>query len=137
MAGVAKGQGVMPGDESTRLALDRTRLAHERTLMAWVRTAMSLISFGFTIYKFFQYMRENAPAGARPQLLGPRGYALIVIGLGVGALVAAAIEQRHQMRALQTAHPEYGPMSGSPAATVAWVVSTLGVAMFLLVVFRQ
>ena len=42
-------------DNSTRLAVDRTRLAHERTLMAWVRTATSLISFGFTIYKFFQF----------------------------------------------------------------------------------
>ena len=38
---------------NNQLALDRTRLAYERTLMAWVRTATSLISFGFTIYKFF------------------------------------------------------------------------------------
>jgi putative membrane protein len=41
--------------DSTELAVDRTWLAHERTLMAWVRTATSMISFGFTIYKFFQY----------------------------------------------------------------------------------
>jgi putative membrane protein len=46
-----------PGDlpMNNRLALDRTRLAYERTLMAWIRTAASLISFGFTIYKFFPY----------------------------------------------------------------------------------
>ena len=43
-----------PVDTGTRLAVTRTRLAHERTLMAWVRTAASLISFGFTIYKFFE-----------------------------------------------------------------------------------
>lgn len=43
-----------PMDTSTKLAFERTNLAHERTLMAWVRTATSLISFGFTIYKFFQ-----------------------------------------------------------------------------------
>ena len=49
---------------SNQLALDRTRLAYERTLMAWVRTATSLISFGFTIYKFFAYLkREEAPPG--------------------------------------------------------------------------
>ncbi len=48
------GAAHIPG--STELALDRTYLAHDRTLMAWVRTATSLISFGFTIYKFFQYM---------------------------------------------------------------------------------
>ena len=41
-------------DAGTRLAVNRTRLAYERTLMAWVRTAASMISFGFTIYKFFQ-----------------------------------------------------------------------------------
>ena len=124
-------------DAGTRLALDRTRLAHERTLMAWVRTAMSLISFGFTIYKFFQYMREDAPAETHRQLLGPRGYALVVIGLGIGALVAATIEHRHQMRALHAAHREYGALAGSPAVVVAWVVSTLGVGMFLLVLFHQ
>ena len=41
--------------DSTQMALDRTWLAHERTLMAWVRTATSMISFGFTIYKFFEF----------------------------------------------------------------------------------
>ena len=41
-------------DNSTKLAYDRTRLAYERTLMAWVRTGTSLITFGFTIYKFFE-----------------------------------------------------------------------------------
>ena len=43
--------------DATKLAVERTRLAYERTLMAWVRTSTSLISFGFTIYKFFQYLR--------------------------------------------------------------------------------
>ena len=28
--------------------------------MAWVRTAASLISFGFTIYKFFQFELKSA-----------------------------------------------------------------------------
>ena len=43
------------------LALRRTFLAHERTLMAWIRTSVSLISFGFTIYKFFQYLAQEIP----------------------------------------------------------------------------
>jgi hypothetical protein len=50
---------------STKLAIERTRLAHERTLMAWVRTATSLISFGFSVYKFFQYLSESQ--GAPPE----------------------------------------------------------------------
>lgn len=38
----------------TRLSIENTRLAIERTVMAWVRTGTSMITFGFTIYKFFQ-----------------------------------------------------------------------------------
>ena len=45
--------------DATKLALERTFLAYERTLMAWTRTSVSLISFGFTLFKFFQYMVEQ------------------------------------------------------------------------------
>jgi putative membrane protein len=45
--------------DATELAVDRTWLAYERTLMAWVRTATSMISFGFSIYKFFQFEKEE------------------------------------------------------------------------------
>ena len=55
-----------PPDVATRLAADRTWLADERTLMAWIRTATSLISFGFTIYKFFEFEAgEKAFASTR------------------------------------------------------------------------
>ncbi len=50
---------------STKLAIARTRLSYERTLMAWVRTAISLISFGFTIYKFFQIEGTGKQHGHR------------------------------------------------------------------------
>ena len=33
--------------------------------MAWIRTSLSMISFGFTIYKFFQYLRESGEVVAR------------------------------------------------------------------------
>jgi inner membrane protein YidH len=52
-------EGAVALPSSKELSLDRTIQAHDRTLMAWVRTATSLISFGFTIYKFFQYLREQ------------------------------------------------------------------------------
>jgi len=60
-------------DSGTRVAAERTRLAYERTLMAWVRTATSLISFGFTIYKFFEF--ESAATEIphnRARRIGPR-----------------------------------------------------------------
>ena len=104
-----------PLDSSTRLAVDRTRLAHERTLMAWVRTATSMISFGFSIYKFFQ-VRDGQPGSG---LIGPRGFAILMISIGLTALVLATIEHRRAVRAMRveyrcgrpvfTRHPDRRP----------------------------
>ena len=123
-------------DERTGLALERTRLAHDRTLMAWVRTATSLISFGFTIYKFFQYLREgqkDVPA----RLLGPREFAIGMIGLGVAALILATIEYRAQMKKLERDYSEYGPTPPSPSTAVAAAVGIFGVIVMMLVLFHQ
>jgi putative membrane protein len=121
----------------TGLALSRTLLAFDRTLMAWVRTATSLISFGFTIYKFFQYVRENRTGPEFETLLGPRGVALVMIGFGVGALVLATLEYRNQVTALRRKYHQYGPFHRSLAAAVAGSVSALGVLGFVLVFLRQ
>jgi len=83
--------------DATELALDRTNLAHERTLMAWVRTAVSLISFGFTIYKFFQYMREQQPGEPIKRLLVSYPLATVIATLvsllGILALLAIIFRQ--------------------------------------------
>jgi putative membrane protein len=117
---------------SNQLALDRTRLAHERTLMAWVRTATSLISFGFTIYKFFQYLREDHPV--REGLVGPREFALAMISIGLVALTLATIEHRRQRRSLRAI---YGTVPYSLAAVVAALVAGLGITGLVLVLLRQ
>ena len=117
---------------ATRLAHERTRLAHERTMMAWIRTAASLISFGFTIYKFFQYLQpgQQGPSGA----IGPRGFALILIGVGLGSLAIAAVEQRRNLQALRK---EYGPLPFSLATIVGALVALLGVFGFGIVWLHQ
>jgi putative membrane protein len=121
-----------PIDSGTRLAVDRTRLAHERTLMAWTRTAVSLISFGFTIYKFFEFEAgKGAPANAR--LLSPREFAMIMIGTGLAALVMGTIEHRQSLKDMSA---EYGPGRRSVATVVAAIVSTMGVVAFLATLFR-
>jgi len=117
---------------STILATDRTRLAHDRTLMAWVRTSTSLISFGFTIYKFFQYMHEKQPT-PRESLLGPRQYGTLMISIGIVALVIATIQHRRDMKALRAQHPEV-PLS--MATILAGLISLLGVFALLAVIFR-
>jgi putative membrane protein len=94
VAAVQKDRGTVLAEERTDLALHRTIIAAERTLMAWVRTALSMIGFGFTIYKFFQYLPQDIATGniRRPQ--APRNLGLTLITLGTLALVAAAWQHR-------------------------------------------
>jgi putative membrane protein len=121
-------------DTGTKLAVERTWLAHERTMMAWVRTAASLISFGFTIYKFFQLeLGSRGPTVER--LIGPREFALLMIGIGLVALILAFWEHRRSTRVLQTMYGAITPKS--IAGLVAGMVSVLGIVAVLAVLFRQ
>lgn len=101
--------------------------------MAWVRTATSLISFGFTIYKFFQYLQERQ-AAPREGLLGPRQYAILMIAFGIIALALATLQHRRDMRALRKHHPE---VPYSLATVLAGLISLLGIVALLAVIFRQ
>jgi putative membrane protein len=118
----------------TQLALERTELAHERTLMAWVRTSMSLISFGFTLHKFFQFLREGSQTGAPShQLFGPREFALMMISIGLVMLVLATLQHRRDLQALRK---QYGHVPRSLAAMMAGLIAVLGVVGFIAVLFR-
>ncbi|HEV2170539.1 MAG TPA: DUF202 domain-containing protein [Candidatus Binatus sp.] len=119
-------------DLSTRLAVDRTRVAYERTMMAWIRTATSLITFGFTIYKFFQL--EVPPPGRPNRLIGPRGFAFILVSIGLFSLILATLEHRQNIRTLGD---EYGVRRRSLAVLVAALISLLGLLALAVIVFRQ
>ena len=122
-----------PSTTSTDLAVDRTRLAHERTLMAWVRTSASLISFGFTIYKFFQYMRdEGRPVEDR--IFGPPQFAMFLIAIGLISLVLATLQHRHEMKVMRV---HYAHVPYSLATVVAGLVAILGVITLTAVIFKQ
>lgn len=118
---------------SNQMAVDRTRLAHDRTLLAWVRTATSLISFGFTIYKFFQYMQEKSERMA-DRVFGPREFAMIMIGTGLLALLFATVQHRRDMKSLRAQYPG---VPYSLATALAGLVAILGIVAFVAVVFRQ
>ena len=106
----------------TRLALERTLLAHDRTLMAWTRTSTSMISFAFTIYKFFEEMR---PAGAgRPGLLTPRGVGLSLAAVGTGCLLLAIWQHRQSLASLRAMG---APSQLSVATVIAASIALLGV----------
>jgi len=118
-----------PLNISTRLAFDRTRLAHDRTMMAWVRTATSLITFGFAIYKFFQFeLKKTEPVD---RMIGPREFALIMISIGLACLTIATIQHRRDRNALIVLDPE---MPRSLAALLAALVAMLGLVALTAVI---
>lgn len=119
--------------DATQLALDRTRLAFERTTMAWVRTATSLITFGFTVYKFFQI--EHRKGELAQHLIGPREFALMMISIGILSLVLATLQHGHSMRSLR-AHA-VGRMPRSLALIVAGLMSILGLLALTAVILRR
>ncbi len=121
-----------PLDTGTRLAVDRTRLAYERTLMAWVRTATSLISFGFTIYKFFQF-ESGRGAVAPSRLLSPRQFGMLMISTGLIALAFATVDHYRNMRRMRD---EYGTSERSVSIVVAAIVSGMGLLAFAAALLR-
>ena len=124
-------QSVPPLDTSTRLAYERTYLAHERTLMGWVRTAIALISFGFTIAKVFEYLREKD--GARATLLGPRAVGTIMIAIGLVALVLATMQHRQASKILRERSPD---LPRSLAGVMAAFFALLGILALISVTLR-
>jgi len=118
---------------STLLAIDRTRLAHDRTLMAWVRTSTSLISFGFTIYKFFQYLREQQKVTSE-SFFGPRQFGTLMITIGIVALILATAQHRRDMKTLRKHYPE---VPYSLATVLAGLISLLGVIALLAVILHK
>ena len=135
MSSVAAPSTGAPLPDATKLALDRTRLAFERTTMAWVRTATSLISFGFSIYKFFQI---GTPGGgdSAGRLIGPREFALMMIGIGILALLFGTTQHVHSMKVLRE-HYRGAPVPRSLAALVGGLMSVLGVLAFIAVILRR
>jgi putative membrane protein len=119
-------------DTATELAFDRTPAAHERTMMAWIRTATSLITFGFTIYKFFQI---EAPSHEQQnRLIGPRGFAFILVSIGLFSLFLATLEHRQNVRTLGA---RYAGKKRSLAVLVGALISILGILALVAIIFRQ
>jgi putative membrane protein len=121
-----------PSPDTTGLAIERTIMAAERTLMAWTRTSISLISFGFTIYKFLQYMQEQGKTVAFKDPNGPRNFGLALIFVGVCSLLVASIQYRQLQKKLK--HGKTLPMS--LAFNVAWSIILLGLLALTNILFQ-
>ena len=117
---------------ASRLELERTHIAFEQSMMSWIRTGTSLITFGFTIYKFFQLELPNRPASSR--LFGPREFALALVSLGIISQVLATLEHRRSVQILRRQWPD---APRSLALLLAAMISMLGAAALLLMIFRR
>ena len=131
---VPEDKGTILAERRTDLAMQRTSMAAEISLMAWVRTSLSMIGFGFTIYKFFQYLPEELATGniKRPQT--PRNLGLTLIALGTLAL-AAATWQHWQF--LKEMHISQKSHNWSIAFVVAILVVLIGLVTFYGVLLRH
>jgi putative membrane protein len=101
---------------STDLAVDRTVLALDRTQMAWIRTALSGLTFGFSIVKFFEYLRQERVAHAPPDH-APRFMGIAIMSVGLIALGMATWQYVRDRRRLGSP-----PGLSSPALLVALVL---------------
>jgi putative membrane protein len=119
-------------DTSRRLDLERTHIAYEQSMMTWIRTAIALITFGFTIYRFFQL--ELPGRAEKIRLIGPREFGTTLVSLGLVSLVLATLEHRRCQRVLREQWPD---APRSLAVWLAGMISILGTVALLVMIFRQ
>ncbi|MCE5324351.1 DUF202 domain-containing protein [bacterium] len=119
--------------ERTDLALQRTVIAADRTLMAWIRTSISLIGFGFTIFKFFDYLRQAEGFHYTMRAQAPRHLGLALIALGTIALVLAVGQHWHFLKKIGAAERIN---TWSLAVITALLLTLIGVFAFINVLLR-
>jgi putative membrane protein len=124
-------QTEVPKPSADQLAVDRTRLAHERTMMAWIRTSASMITFGFGIYKFFDYFAADRPANQG--FVTPRRFAIFLISTGLLVLVGAAAQHWADLKSLRS----HGHVPISLAGAIAVLISIMGALALVTAILRD
>ena len=98
--------------------------------MAWLRTSLSMISFGFTIAKFFQYLaqqRGEPVVGVFGRAWASDTVGLVMTAIGTLALLLAVVQHRQRVNAL---HKLGLLLQWNLALWVAAPVAVLGVFAF-------
>ena len=125
----------------TGMSFQRTRMSADRTLMSVIRTAISLIGFGFTIFQFFQKLKEADVL--QGNVHGPRNLGITLVAAGIGMLVLGIVYHllfmrslravREEMRAEGLIHGE-SPVPPSLTLIVALILLAVGVATIAIMV---
>ena len=126
----------------TGMSFQRTRMSADRTLMSVIRTSLSLIGFGFTIFQFFEKLRD---AGTLAHAAAPRkfGSALVLLGIGMLAIgivyhVQFMLGLRHEREAMRAAGLIHGESVFPPSLTLitAAILLLIGIAAIISMVFN-
>jgi putative membrane protein len=115
----------------TGMSFQRTRMSADRTLMSVIRTSLSLIGFGFTIYQFFEKLRET---GTLTHAAAPRNFGVVLVLLGIGMLIVGIVYHVQFMLGLRHERDdmtEAGLIHGQSHFPVSY---TLIIAILLLLV---
>ena len=120
-------------DSRTGLAFERSSMASDRTLMAVMRTSVSLIGFGFTLYKFFEYMREQ-PDFDKLSTFGPRNLGLAMVLLGAVMLILSTWQHVVYVRKLSTLSGHGFPISASMVGSI--IMMLVGFFAVISILFR-
>ena len=124
-----------PVKKPVDLGYERTRLAADRTLMAWIRTSVSMISFGFTIFKFYQYLLESNVLAVEVPHNAPRNFGVTLVILGMFLLVLAIVEHLLFQRSLSKETNQKFPVSTALIASL--LITIIGILVLINLLFRM
>ena len=121
----------------TGLSFQRTRMSADRTLMSVIRTSLSLIGFGFTIFQFFEKLRE---AGTLTHAAAPRNFGITLVALGIVMLVVGImyhIQFMYGLRGTRNEMREEGLIHGEskfpPSFTLITALVLLLIGIFAII----
>ena len=121
----------------TGMSFQRTRMSADRTLMSVIRTSLSLIGFGFTIFQFFEKLRE---AGTITHAASPRDFGLALVLLGIALLlmgiayhVQFMLGLRRERQAMAAAGLVHAESVFPPSMTLITAVILLLIGIFAVV----
>ena len=117
------------------IAFDRDRFAADRTILAWIRTSISLIGFGFSIFKFFQLVKELHPLGAQTTIpSGTKNFGIALVALGVIFLILATFEYIAFIKRL--CHKACQPFVLSASLMASFFLSIVGLIALVSMLFE-
>jgi putative membrane protein len=121
----------------TGMSFQRTRMSADRTLMSVIRTSLSLIGFGFTIFQFFEKLKQ---AGTLAHAAAPRNFGITLVLLGILMLIGGIIYHvqfmlglRHERAAMTAAGLIHGESHFPVSLTLITAILLLAIGIVAIV----